>query len=192
MNNGLELNMSRLRRCLEYSKIVIVGLVVVVLLIPLTASAQEVAVGQATATVQAVLAVTSVQDLNFGNVLQGVPSSADIDVVAEAADFSVTGSGGAEVALYLQLPEYLWNSTNTDRMIISFSATDCEIDANIGTAATKVAEVVADPYNLPATNLHATNNILHVYLAGSVFPAVDQAVGAYSADIVLTAAYTGN
>ncbi|MEW6412755.1 MAG: hypothetical protein AB1483_09820 [Candidatus Zixiibacteriota bacterium] len=184
--------MSRLRRCLEYSKIVIVGLVVVVLLIPLTAPAQEVAVGQATATVQAVLAVTSVQDLNFGNVLQGVPSSADIDVVAEAADFSVTGSGGAEVALYLQLPEYLWNSTNTDRMIISFSSTDCEIDANIGTAATKVAPVVADPYALPATNLHATDNILHVYLAGSVFPAVDQAVGSYTADIVLTAAYTGN
>ncbi len=180
------------RKGLAKTKIVFLCLVMGLWLIPLAASGQEVAVGQATATVQAVLAVTSVQDLNFGNVLQGVPSSADIDVVAEAADFSVTGSGGAEVALYLQLPEYLWNSTNTDRMQIAFSSTDCEIDANIGTAATKVAPVVADPYNLPATALHATDNILHVYLAGSVFPAVDQAVGSYSADIVLTAAYTGN
>ncbi len=184
--------MSKLRKRLVSPNVGFFGLAIVVLLLPLSAAAQEVAVGQATATVQAVLAVTSVQDLNFGNVLQGVPSSADIDVVAEAADFSVTGSGGAEVALYLQLPEYLWNSTNTDRMIIAFNSTDCEIDPNIGTAATKVAPVVNDPYNLTATALHATNNILHVYLAGSVFPAVDQAVGAYTADIVLTAAYTGN
>ena len=184
--------MIKIRKRLVVAKIGFLCLALAVWLIPFAASAQEVAVGQATATVQAVLAVTSVQDLNFGNVLQGVPSSADIDVVAEAADFSVTGSGGAEVALYLQLPEYLWNSTNTDRMQISFSSTDCEIDANIGTAATKVAPVVADPFSLPATALHATNNILHVYLAGSVFPAVDQAVGAYTADIVLTAAYTGN
>ena len=184
--------MIRFRKHLAAAKLIAICLTAGILLIPLGTSAQEVAVGQATATVQAVLAVTSVQDLNFGNVLQGVPSSADIDVVAEAADFSVTGSGGAEVALYLQLPEYLWNSTNTDRMKVSFGSTDCEIDANIGTAATKVAEVVADPYNLPATNLHATNNILHVYLAGSIFPAVDQAVGTYTADIVLTAAYTGN
>jgi hypothetical protein len=184
--------MTMIRKRLVPRNVGFLCLLLVAMLIPFAVSAQEVAVGQATATVQAVLAVTSVQDLNFGNVLQGVPSSADIDVVAEAADFSVTGSGGAEVALYLQLPEYLWNSTNTDRMIIAFSSTDCEIDANIGTAATKVAPVVADPYNLPATALHATNNILHVYLAGSVYPAVDQAVGSYSADIILTAAYTGN
>ncbi len=160
--------------------------------VPVTVQSQEVAVGQATATVLAALIVTSVQDLNFGDILQGVPSSADIDVVAEAADFSVGGSGGSEVALYLQLPEYLWNTTNTDRMQIAFSSTDCDIDPNIGTAATKVAPVTVDPYNLPATALHATDNILHVYLAGSVYPAVDQAVGSYSADIVLTAAYTGN
>ena len=184
--------MSEIKKRLATVKVGFLCLALALLLIPSAATAQEVAVGQATATVQAVLAVTSVQDLNFGNVLQGVPSSADIDVVLEAADFSVVGSGGAEVALYLQLPEYLWNTTNTDRMQIAFSSTDCEIDANVGTAATKVAEVVADPYNLPATSLHAVSNILHVYLAGSVFPAVDQAVGAYSADIVLTAAYTGN
>lgn len=155
--------------------------------------AQEVATGGANATVLAVLAVTSVQDLNFGNVLQGVPTSADIDIVAEAGDFQVAGAAGNEVALYLQLPEFLWNSTNTDRMIISFGATDCEIDPFLaGDAATKSgSETVEDPYNLTATALGADNG-LHVYLAGTVYPAVDQAVGAYTADIVLTAAYTGN
>ena len=48
-----------------------------------------------------------------------------------------------------------------------------------------------DPYNLTATTLGVDNG-LHVYLAGEIFPAVDQAVGSYSADVVLTAAYTGN
>ncbi len=155
--------------------------------------AQEVATGGANATVLAILAVTSVQDLNFGDVLQGVPATADIDVIAEAGDFQVAGAAGSEVALYLQLPEFLWNSTNTDRMIISFGATDCEIDPLLaGDAANKSAtETVEDPYNLTATTLGVDNGA-HVYLAGTVYPAVDQAVGAYIADIVLTAAYTGN
>ena len=105
----------------------------------------------------------------------------------------MAGAGGSEVALYLQLPEFLWNSTNTDRMQISFGATDCEIDPLLaGDAANKSGtETVEDPYNLTATTLGVDNGA-HVYLAGTVFPAVDQAVGAYSGDIVLTAAYTGN
>ena len=155
--------------------------------------AQEVATGGANATVLAVLAVTSVQDLNFGNVLQGVPAVADIDIIAEAADFQVAGAAGSEVALYLQLPEFLWNSTNTDRMQIAFGATDCEVDPLLaGDAANKSAtETVEDPYNISAVTLGVDNGA-HVYLAGTIFPAVDQAVGAYSGDIVLTAAYTGN
>ncbi|UCG63182.1 MAG: hypothetical protein JSV52_07850 [Candidatus Zixiibacteriota bacterium] len=155
--------------------------------------AQEVAVGGANATVLAVLAVTSVQDLNFGNVLQGVPASADIDVIAEAGDFQVTGAASTEVALYLQLPEFLWNSTNTDRMIISFGSTDCEVDTLItATAAAKSGnETVEDPYNITAVTLGGGGGA-HLFLAGSVYPAVDQAVGAYAGDIVLTAAYTGN
>ncbi len=121
--------------------------------------AQEVATGGANATVLAILAVTSVADLNFGNVLQGVPTSADIDLVAEAADFQVAGAAGSEVALYLQLPEFLWNSTNTDRMQISFGPTDCEIDPLLaGDAANKSAtETVEDPYNLTATTLGVDN-----------------------------------
>jgi len=174
------------------SALIVAGLLAAVAVGP-TVEAQEVATGGANATVLAVLAVTSVQDLNFGNVLQGVPATADIDVVAEAGDFQVAGAAGSEVALYLQLPEYLWNSTNTDRMIIAFGSTDCEIDPFLaGDAATKSgSETVEDPYNLTATALGADNG-LHVYLAGTVYPAVDQAVGAYTADIVLTAAYTGN
>jgi hypothetical protein len=176
----------------RFASALLVAALVALMAAPL-AQAQEVATGGANATVLAILAVTSVQDLNFGNVLQGVPASADIDIVAEAGDFQVAGAAGNEVALYLQLPEYLWNSTNTDRMIIAFGSTDCEIDPLLaGDAATKSGtETVEDPYNLTATTLGVDNG-LHVYLVGTVYPAVDQAVGAYSGDIVLTAAYTGN
>jgi hypothetical protein len=175
------------------SAIIIAAVMVAVIAGPTTVSAQEVATGAASANVLAVLVVTSVQDLNFGDVLQGVPTSADIDLVAEAADFLVSGAAGYEVALYLQLPEFLWNTTNTDRMQIAFSSTDAEIDPlAAGDAATKSGtETVEDPYNLTATTLGVDNGA-HVYLAGTIYPAVDQAVGAYSGDIVLTAAYTGN
>lgn len=177
----------------RFASALVVAALLAVMAVGPAVEAQEVATGGANATVLAILAVTSVQDLNFGNVLQGVPATADIDVIAEAGDFQVAGAGGSEVALYLQLPEYLWNSTNTDRMIISFGATDCEIDPLLaGDAANKSGtETVEDPYNLTATTLGVDNGA-HVYLAGTVYPAVDQAVGAYTADIVLTAAYTGN
>ena len=84
------------------SAIIIAAIMVAVMAGPPTVSAQEVATGAATANVLAVLVVTSVQDLNFGDVLQGVPTTADIDLVAEAADFLVSGAAGYEVALYLQ------------------------------------------------------------------------------------------
>ena len=163
--------------------------VLTVMIASLAVEAQEVATGGANATVLAVLAVTSVQDLNFGDVLQGVPATADIDVIAEAGDFQVAGAASTEVALYLQLPEFLWNSTNTDRMIISIGATDCEVDPMLAaTAAVKSGdETVEDPYNISPVTLGAGGGA-HVFLAGTVSPAVDQAVGSYTADIILTAA----
>ena len=159
------------------------------------ANAQDVAVGQATATVLAVLAVTATHDLAFGDVLQGVPTAADKTVIANAGVFQVTGAGTKEVSLYLQLPDYLWNSTNQDRLVISFSSTDADIDTTAaGTPAAHGGGAVADldPYNLPDTPLGGADNILQLYLGGTVYPTVDQRADVYSADIILTVAYTGS
>ncbi|MCX6827052.1 MAG: hypothetical protein NTV06_07300, partial [candidate division Zixibacteria bacterium] len=106
------------------SAIAILGL----LIGPSVATAQEVATGTATANVLAVLAVTATHALAFGDILQGVPHVASKILVADAGVFQISGEGGQEIAMHLQLPDYLWNATNTDRLVISFSATDADLD----------------------------------------------------------------
>ncbi len=163
---------------------------------PTLVSAQDVAVGQATATVLAVLAVTSTHDLAFGDVMQGVPKTADKTVIADAGVFSVSGAGGQEISMFMELPDYLWCSTanSEDRLVVAFSSTGADIDTTAaGTPAAHGAGAVVDqdPYNLPDMPLGGADNILQIFLGGSVYPAVDQRAGSYTADIVLTVAYTG-
>jgi len=162
---------------------------------PSVSNAQDVAVGQATATVLAVLSVSATHDLAFGDVLQGVPTAADKTSVTNAGVFQISGAGGMEVSMYLQLPDYLWNSTNTDRLVIAFSSTDADLDSTAaGTPAAHGGGAIVDqdPHNLPDTPLGGADNILQIYLGGTVYPTVDQRADAYAADIVLTVAYTGN
>jgi len=183
---------SRMNRIFIRLIVIMVALVVVA---PGLLKAQDVAVGQATANVLAVLSVTATHDLAFGDVMQGVPHVADKTVLADAGVFQVTGEGGQEVAMFLQLPDYLWNSTNTDRLVIAFSATDADIDTTAaGTPAAHGlgAVVDQDPHALPETALGGADNILQIFLGGTVHPTVDQRAAAYDADIVLTVAYTGN
>ena len=166
--------------------------------LPTIAGAQDVANGQATATVLTVLAVTATSDLQFGDVLQGVSKQADKTVVGEAGVFNITGSAGNEVSLYMQLPDYISLADGSDRMVISFSATDADIDftdAATPAAHTGGAVVDQDPHNLPTTainNAAAPDNNIKIFLGGMVYPTVDQTAGAYSGDIILTVAYNGN
>ena len=161
-------------------------------------SAQDVTTGQAVATVLAILAVSSVQDLDFGNILQGVTSTVVPTSAANAGIFQISGEGTAnsEVSIYLQLPDYLWNSApgSQDRLTIYFKDTDCTIDTTSGTPDTPGAgaQIGEDPHNLPDTGIGGNDNVVRLYLGGAVYPAVDQRAGAYSADIILTAAYTGD
>jgi len=162
---------------------------------PASVYAQDIAIAQATANVLAVLVVTATHDLVFGDVFQGVPHDARKSVIAEAGVFQVTGEGGKEVALYLQLPDYLWNTANTDRLAISFDDDDADIDTvGADTPASHGAGAITDvdPHNLPSKPLSVTDKVLQIFLGGTVFPTVDQEASAYTADIILTAAYTGN
>ena len=95
---------------------------------PSSVNAQDVAVGSASATVLAVLAVTSTHDLDFGDVMQGVPKTADKTVIADAGVFQVTGAGGSEISMFMELPDYLWCSTggSEDRLVVAFSSTDAD------------------------------------------------------------------
>ncbi|HUV30039.1 MAG TPA: hypothetical protein VMY05_02945 [Acidobacteriota bacterium] len=160
---------------------------------------QDVANGQATATVLAGLVVTAVQDLQFGNVLQGVAKSTPNNDDANSGIFSVAGATGAGISVYLTLPDYMALPDGSDRMTIAFSSTDAIVDTN----ATSPATVVAgdgwldvnprDLGSLPPTGvvIGSATSQTNLYLGGRVTPAIDQAAGNYAADIICTVAYNG-
>lgn len=174
-------------------RLVSVGVTLAALLVAPSASSQEVAVGQATATVLTVLAVTATAPLAFGNVYQGVPLSIAKNT-ASAGEFTITGEADATIAIYMQLPDYLSTATGDDRMVIAFSTADCNIDTTgagdptgfVGTDGW----IDQDPHNV--TNAATVGSVgTNIYLGGTVQPSVDQTAGNYEADIILTVAYTG-
>ncbi|MCD6249912.1 MAG: hypothetical protein J7J98_06260 [candidate division Zixibacteria bacterium] len=157
-------------------------------------NAQDVATGSATATLVVALTVASGAALAFGNVYQGV-TKAIANTDAAAGIFNVTGLEDAVLAIYFQLPDYLATATGDDRMVISFSSTDLNIDT---TAAGAPAGFVAangwideDPHNVTSSADIGSGGV-DLYLGGRVIPSVDQTAGAYTGDIILTVAYTGS
>ncbi len=158
---------------------------------PTAVQAQDVAAGSATATVQTPLTVTASAALVFGTIFQGVASSVAEDN-ANAGVFTITGQATSGISIYLQLPDYMSTATGDDRMVITFSTTDCGVDtsANVDpTAATGYLN--QNPYNLPTGVVIGGAGQTGLFLGGSVNPSVDQTAGAYTADIILTVAYNG-
>ena len=176
----------------------VVSLILLTLSFGINVNAQDVSTGQATATVLAVLAVTAPTDLDFGNVLQGVVTTIARTHATQSGIFQIAGEGtnNQEVSMHMQLPDYLWNSGagDQDRLVVAFSATDCTIDTTAGTPATPGggAQVGEDPQNLPDTGMGGNDSVIRIYLGGTVHPTPDQRAGSYTADIILTAAYTGD
>jgi hypothetical protein len=153
--------------------------------------AQDVARGQAQATVLPLIVVTATQVLDFGEVFQGVPKTIARTNTDSVAIFTITGEHGAGINLQLILPEYINLADGSDRIPITFRATDAAVDTNGATPATVVAGdgwVDQNPYILPAgATIGATNT--RVYLGGKVNPSTNQKAGAYTNDIVLMVAY---
>lgn len=161
---------------------------------PVSVSAQDVAVGQATATVLAVLSVTATQALDFGNVYQGVAKTQDETSDASSGIFTITGQASAAISCYLQLPDYVALANGTDRMPIVFSSTDATFSVDAaGTPSIPGAGATenTNPRNLTGTAMGAAGTS-KIFLGGKVVPTINQTAGAYAADIVLTVAYTGS
>ena len=160
------------------------------------AKAQDVTTGSATATVLAVLQVTATQALNFGNVYQGVAKTQDETSDANSGIFTITGAAAANISCFFQLPEFVALADGSDRMTITFSSTDATfsvLDAaapSTPSAPGAGATLNTNPRNLTGTAVGA-GGTSQIFLGGKVIPSVNQAAGAYSADIVLTVAYTG-
>ncbi|MBU0984818.1 MAG: hypothetical protein KKA42_13165 [candidate division Zixibacteria bacterium] len=179
------------------SRLLVGLLAVAVLSIPTATNAQDVANGQASATVLAILAVAATTGLDFGNVYQGVPVTAakDNSTTGTAAGvFTITGAASADIAVYMQMPEYLATTSGDDRMVISFNSTDAAFDTtgNVDPAAFATGVADVDPYNwgAAATNVGSTGTSA-IFLGGAVLPSVNQTAGAYSGDIIVTVSYIG-
>jgi len=175
----------------------VVAAAVALLLLSTSAMSQDVATGQATATLQIALTVTATAPLAFGAVYQGVMKSIAKDN-ASAGIFTITGEPDANIAVYMQLPDYLTtdaaSGNGDDRMVVAFTTTDANVDT---TGAAAPAGFVAgdgwvdeDPHNFDAA-ITVGSVGTNIYLGGTVWPSVDQKAGDYEADIVLTVAYTG-
>ena len=91
-------------------------------------------------------------------------------------------------------PHILVPAGSQDRLPISFASTDATIDTTAGTPDAPGAGALTnqDPHTLPDTGIGGGANVVRIYLGGTCHPSVDQRAGSYAADIILTAAYTGD
>jgi hypothetical protein len=174
-------------------RILVTGLLAGLILLSIASLsfAQDVARGQAQATVLPLIVVTATQVLDFGEVFQGVPKTIARTNDDSVAIFTITGEHGAGINLQLILPEFINLADGSDRIPIVFRATDASVDTNAATPSTVVGGdgwVDQNPYILPAgATIGATNT--RIYLGGKVNPSTNQKAGAYTNDIVLMVAY---
>ncbi|MEE9554554.1 MAG: DUF4402 domain-containing protein [candidate division Zixibacteria bacterium] len=131
--------------------------------------------------------VTATNDLVFGNIFPGVPKAIAKNAAGDAAEFTVTGTAGAEVTLDFALPSYMY--TTGANMPLFFSSNDCAVDS---TNPPDQSSPSADNLNPNGTITYRIgSNGLSVWLGGRVVPGLVQKSGAYTATIRLTVAYTG-
>jgi len=162
---------------------------------PVQVVAQDVAVGEATATILTALTVTADSAIRFGDVLQGVPVSVSNASNDSSGVFRIVGAPAREISVYLALPEYLSHTTGgQDRMVISFADTDGAWDDAQGPlpAPESGTSTTFNPYATQTLTLDAVGGNMALFLGGTVHPSVDQTAGAYSGDIVMTVAYNGS
>lgn len=172
------------------------NLVVVVLFglaFPNRGSAADNDTREASGTVVTAITVSATQNLEFGNVLQGLPKTMGNNNDDSTGIFTVTGDAAAGISLQLVLPQYLTLSGGSDRMTIIFAATSFSIDTS-GTASPSTvtgAFVDINPLAIPAGVVIGSGGTSKVFLGGKVVPLINQTAGAYSGDIVLSVTYNG-
>lgn len=155
--------------------------------IPFTAQSQDSADIDALARVLETLTATAVNNLDFGDLLQGQASTV-LPTATTAGQFFVNGEAGSEVELSFTLPSELDRDGGPEVLSISFSGTSAvhntEDDAAAGTDF--------DPDTGATTSLNGTNGELYIYIGGTANPDPAQQSGNYEGVITLSVEYTGN
>jgi len=139
---------------------------------------------QARARVVAPVTVTAGQDLDFGAVLQNTSSLVDAQN-ANSGSFVVTGTDGAGIDLDWVLPTQLTSGGN-NMTIDTYSV----IRGDNATRATAITDNYATGGTPTEVDFLGANNY-NVFVGAQVTAAAAQAVGVYTANIVLTVTYNG-
>ncbi len=126
------------------------------------------------------ITVTGVRDLGFGPVIRGIASHVVPNDPVKSGQFRFVTAIGNVVRLSFTLPNRL-NGPSGGKLPISFGTTDAIAQ---GTGATSVP-VTFNP-NSTQTFTIVTSNTINVYIGGTVSPAANQALGAYTNTITLT------
>jgi len=132
--------------------------------------------------------ITVNENLTFGPIFPGVPKTISKYSPGEAAEFIITGTPNAEVAIDISLPPYMY--TTGDNMQLVFSNTDCAFDTSSAPDQTHPLDDNINPRRTIISRLGTSG--LTIWLGGTVVPSLNQKPGAYSGSIVLTVSYTGN
>lgn len=135
------------------------------------------------------LSVANPQDLRFGSVVPGTPTTLNPRTAATVGAFVIHGNRNAEVALSMVLPAALAVGPYT--MPITFGTQDgCWRVSAQQNACTRYDPTT--PLVQRIRNSNAPNNTLFIWLGGTVSPAAGQHPGFYSATIAVSVVYTGN
>ncbi|MBK6781801.1 MAG: DUF4402 domain-containing protein [Gemmatimonadetes bacterium] len=143
------------------------------------ASAQSANIN-ATATVYQALTVTGARALDFGSVFPGVAKSI---VVSDATSgrFDLTGQASANVNVSFTLPTNLTSGANN---LPIGTWTGCTNPTNSTAGCTSFT-----PSASATPTAMSGAGALFVWVGGTVSPAANQAAGAYTGVVTLTAAY---
>ncbi len=158
----------------------IVGVLALTTLARAQAVAQNNASINATATVQTPITVSAVQDLGFGNVFPGLNKTVAVTDAA-AGHFSVAGQASANVNLTFALPANL--SDGGGNLLPIGSWTGEQNTTGTATGSNFVPSGAATASALSGTGA------LHVFVGGTVAPALNQPAGVYSGSVQMTVVY---
>lgn len=131
---------------------------------------------------------TVVNNLQFGNIIPGIPKVIDKSNAGSAAEFYVSGIAGNEVSIEFSLPTYM-NDAGSNMQLV-FSETDCAIDTTASPDQSSPIFDDLDPWHPLIYRLGS--NGMTIWLGGMSIPKLIQTPGDYSATIVITVTYTGN
>lgn len=132
--------------------------------------------------------VSTVSDLQFGNIYPGIPKEILKTDVGSAAEFYITGTAGAEVTIDFTLPTYM--NLGGFNMQLLFYETSVALDSSATPDQSNPPVDDLDPWQ--TITYRIGSNGLRVWLGGKLVPRLVQPPGDYNADIVVTVAYTGN